>query len=71
MFLKEVSINYNFDFIYDIDWEQFEHDCLGHQQVELKDIHEILSSTKRENIYIRVLRDRKKMSFIIITKKMI
>ncbi|MGB5990521.1 MAG: aspartyl protease family protein [Marinifilaceae bacterium] len=41
------------------------------QELELKDIHEILSSTKREKIYIRVLRDRKKMSFIIITKKMI
>ena len=40
MFLKQVSIDYNFDFIYDIDWEQYEHDCLGHQQVELKDIHE-------------------------------
>lgn len=40
MFLKEVKVNYDFSFIYDIDWNIYEHDCLGHQQAELKDIHD-------------------------------
>lgn len=40
MFLKRVKVNYDFSFIYDIDWNIYEHDCLGHQQAELKDIHD-------------------------------
>ena len=40
MFLKEVKIDFDSSFIYDIEWEKFEHNCLGHQQVELKDIHD-------------------------------
>lgn len=41
------------------------------QKLDLKDIHEILSSTKRKKIYIKILRDRKTMNFTIITKRMI
>ena len=40
MFYKEVKIDFDSSFIYDVEWEKFEHDCLGHQQVELKDIHD-------------------------------
>ncbi|MGB2116783.1 MAG: hypothetical protein ACPHXS_04350 [Flavobacteriaceae bacterium] len=40
MFLREVKVDYDFGFIFDIDWENYEHDCLGHQQNELKDIHD-------------------------------
>lgn len=39
-FLQSVEIDYDFSFIYSMDWLKYEHDCLGHQQVELKDIHE-------------------------------
>jgi len=39
-FLKSVKVDYDFSFIYDIDWSVYEHDCLGHQQIELTDIHE-------------------------------
>jgi len=40
MYLREVKVDYDFGFIFDIDWENYEHDCLGHQQTELKDIHD-------------------------------
>jgi len=40
MFIKEVSVHYDFNFMFDVEWENYEHDCLGHQKEELKDIHE-------------------------------
>ena len=41
--LKQVSINFDSSsYIEDTDWDKYEHDCLGHQIVELKDIHEEL-----------------------------
>ena len=40
MFYKQVKIDFDSSWILDIDWKQYEHDCLGHQQVELKDIHD-------------------------------
>ena len=68
MFLKEVSIDYNFDFIYDIEWEQFEHDCLGHQQVELKDIHDKVggfpkSLTHHNTIFYQKFFDNSEIDF--------
>lgn len=39
-FLKHVRIDYDFSFIYDLNWNQYEHNCIGHQQIELKDIYD-------------------------------
>lgn len=39
-FVKPVKVDYDFSFIYEIDWNQYEHTCIGYQQIELKDIHD-------------------------------
>ena len=39
MFCKSVEIDFDSSFIYDINWEQYKHDCLPHTQVELKDLY--------------------------------
>jgi len=43
MFLKQVSINFDSSsYIEDTDWDKYAHNCLGHQAIELKDMHEEL-----------------------------
>lgn len=39
-FVKPVKVDYDFSYIYSLPWADYEHNCLGHQQVELKDIHD-------------------------------
>jgi hypothetical protein len=39
MFIKEIKINFNFDFE-NIAWELYAHNCVSHQKLEQKDIHD-------------------------------